>query len=71
MENTPAKRFHYHSEKDWTTKDWGRNAIIGILGGGILGRSGIIVWEVVGDVVGTLGLICAIYWIVRKVQKKP
>ena len=63
-------KWKFLSSKDWTRKDWGRNAITGLLGGFILASSGIIFIEVIGSVVSLLGLVCGLVWIYKKIKNE-
>lgn len=59
------------SFKEMTRKDYGRNAIIGLLAGYVLNIDGYLVVGVIGDVVALLGLICGLVWLYRTITKKP
>ncbi|OGI73009.1 hypothetical protein A3D42_03045 [Candidatus Nomurabacteria bacterium RIFCSPHIGHO2_02_FULL_41_18] len=67
MEN--KKRFL--SFKQMTRKDYGRNAITGLLGGYVLSIAGYPLFEVIGSIVALLGLICGLVWLYRTITKKP
>lgn len=66
MEN--KKRFL--SFKNMSRKDFGRNAIIGFLGGGIMSMSGIVIIEIIGSVLSLLGLICGVIWLYKFITHK-
>ena len=66
MEN--KKRFL--SLKDMTRKDFGRNAVIGILGGGLSYSSGYVIMQVLGSVISLAGFICAVIWLYRVITHK-
>lgn len=56
--------------KNWNRKEYGRNAIIGMLGGGIAYQSGIVIIQSIGSVISVLGLICGLIWIYRIITRK-
>lgn len=58
------------SFKDFNRRQWGKNAIIGLLGGGVLGMSGILLVEIIGGIVSLMGVICGIIWIKKIVGKE-
>ena len=58
------------SMKEWGRKEYGKNAIIGLLGGYIASISGILIIEVIGDVLMLVGLILGLVWIYKTVKEK-
>ncbi|MCX6760444.1 MAG: hypothetical protein NTW46_03840 [Candidatus Nealsonbacteria bacterium] len=57
------------SFKDMTKKDYGRNAIIGLLAGYVLNIDHFIIINVIGDMAALLGFICGIIWIYKVIMK--
>ena len=59
----------YKSTKEYTTSDWGKMALTGILAGGISQFTSGILWKTILDIAGLLGFICLFIWIYRKLKK--
>jgi Na+(H+)/acetate symporter ActP len=53
------------SMKDWGTKDYKKNGILGILMGIIGNMSGIIFVEIIGGVLLIVGIILLIIWVYK------
>lgn len=61
----------FGSFKNMSRKDFGRNAIIGILGGGVVGMNGIPIIEVIGSILSLLGFTYGVIWLYRLITHKP
>lgn len=60
----------YKSIKNFSTTDWGKVAIIGILAGMISSvADGYIIFQIILDVCGVFGFIALCVWVYRKVNK--
>ncbi len=64
------------SFKDMTKKDYGKNAIIGLLGGGVLNMPHLtsikelgIILGVLGGIISIVGLYCGIIWLYKTVSE--
>lgn len=56
--------------KEWTRKDYGKNALLGVLMGVIGNMSGIIFVEIIGDVLLLAGIVFGIIWISKTIKEK-
>lgn len=63
--NSMERKSGFLSMKDWTKADYGRNAITGLLGGAIIGKSSFIIFATVGDLLFLLGALCGVVWIYK------
>lgn len=61
---------YFLSFKMMTRKDFGKNAIIGLLGGYVLSIAGYWVVEFIGGIVALFGLICGVVWIYLTLREK-
>ena len=60
----------FHSVKDWTRNDWGKNALTGILAGAAFSMFNVgIVFRVILSFVFLFGVICFIVWIYLGIRK--
>ncbi|KND49533.1 MAG: hypothetical protein AB203_00430 [Parcubacteria bacterium C7867-008] len=58
------------SVKDWTRNEYGRNALIALLGGLVLNMSGYTIGEVFGSILALLGFGLGVIWAYLKISKK-
>ena len=63
-------KHRYLSVRDWTQKDYGRNAITGILGGAIISSVNSAITHVVGGFLVILGLVCGLVWIYKSISAR-
>lgn len=61
----------YKSTKEFTTSDWGKMAVTGLLAGGISTFVHSILIQVLLDIASLLGFVSLVVWIYRKITKKP
>ena len=60
----------FHSVKDWTRKDWGKNALTAILAGVAFSMFNVgIVFRIILDFVMLFGVICFVVWIYLGIRK--
>ena len=45
---------------------YGKMALTGLLAGGVLGASGVLLAEVIGDVLAIAGIVYAVAWLYKK-----
>jgi hypothetical protein len=60
----------FHSVKDWTRKDWGKNALTGILASAAFSMFNVgIVFRVILDLVLLFGVVCFFVWVYLGIRK--
>jgi len=59
----------FKSLKKFTTSDWGKTAVIGILAGMISAGVEGVIWRILLDIASVFGLVALVVWIYRKIKK--
>jgi hypothetical protein len=60
----------FKAMKYWSIRDWGKGALTGLLGGGVVAMTGGPFWIFIGGILMWIGIICGIVWIYKLVREK-
>lgn len=61
------------STKDWTTKDYGKNAVMALIAGGVAAQlnTGFFFVPIIADIIILTGFILGIFWFYRVTRVEP
>lgn len=66
-----TSKWKYTSDQKWATKEWGRNALIGLLVGGVLTQfNPSPLFQVFIDMAVIAGMVCGVVWIYKTFSNK-